>query len=135
MTESNSMHRYKAMPEYDNQESSKDWAKTTNPTELIRKVIATNIRSIAVSRAIGLNALADRANVSRSQFFNVLRQTSSPSLDWVAKVAQALKVAPAVLLVPNGEAYSPIPPPGTSSTAHPVFESASFTTPPNDSLQ
>ena len=67
----------------------------------LRAVLATNVRVLAESRGMTLNALADFAGVSRSQLFNVLACASSPSLDWIARLALALEVEPWELLVPG----------------------------------
>lgn len=64
----------------------------------IRNAVARNIRSLADRRGIALNALADFAGVSRSQLFNVLAGASSPSIDWITRVATALGVEPWQLL-------------------------------------
>lgn len=66
--------------------------------EKLREVLAHNIRKVASRRSIGLNRLADIADVSRSQLFNVLAKGSSASIDWIARVAAALEVAPHELL-------------------------------------
>lgn len=70
----------------------------------LRSIFADNVRGRAKAIDLRLNALADRAGVSRSQFYNVLRQSSSPSLDWVAKIAAVLGVTPAQLLMPPAQA-------------------------------
>lgn len=48
-----------------------------------------------------LTALADFGGVSRAQMFNILRCSSSATLDWIAKVASALDVEPWQLLAPR----------------------------------
>jgi DNA-binding phage protein len=58
----------------------------------IRDIIADNIRETAEDREISLNRLADEAQVSRSQLFNVLACKSSPTVEWMDRVAKALKV-------------------------------------------
>ena len=65
---------------------------------LARKALAANIRRISKRRRVSLNALADLSDVSRSQLFAVLAGTSSPSLDWLARVADGLGVEPFELL-------------------------------------
>ena len=47
-----------------------------------------------------MNAAADFAGVSRSQMFAVLAGETAPSIDWLAKVAEALEVEPWELLRP-----------------------------------
>jgi DNA-binding phage protein len=50
-----------------------------------------------------LNSLADFAGVSRAQMYNVLAGNSSPSLDWIAKVAAVLERDAWELLVPESD--------------------------------
>ena len=68
-------------------------------TAELRATVAHNIRVVAEERGIALNTLADFAGVSRSQLFNVLGESSSASLDWLARVAKALEVDPWELLM------------------------------------
>lgn len=70
--------------------------------DALRAVVAENIRA-ATRRKKGMtiNSLADFATVSRAQLFNVLAGTSSPTTDWLAKVATALEVEPWQLLTPR----------------------------------
>lgn len=42
--------------------------------------------------------LAQRAHVSRAQLYAVLSASSSPSLDWLCRIAEALEVEPNELL-------------------------------------
>ena len=42
--------------------------------------------------------LAQRAHVSRAQLYAVLSANSSPSLDWLCRIAEALEVEPTDLL-------------------------------------
>ncbi len=63
------------------------------PREL-RTLLAKNIRLAAKRKRVALTALADFAGVSRSQVFAVLKSATSPTLDWIAKVATALDVEP-----------------------------------------
>ena len=64
-----------------------------------REVFARNIRAWANARGISINTLADRSGVSRAQMFNVLKTNSSPSLDWINKVAPVLGLQSWELLV------------------------------------
>jgi DNA-binding phage protein len=59
------------------------------------------VRAIAKRKRVALTALADFAGVSRSQVFAVLKSATSPTLDWIAKVATALDVEPWQLLAPR----------------------------------
>lgn len=58
----------------------------------IRTVIADNIRETAEDREISLNRLADKAQISRSQLYNVLACKSSPTIEWLSSIAKALDV-------------------------------------------
>ncbi len=66
--------------------------------KVLRRLVARNIRAAAKRKPVALTALADFAGVSRSQVFTVLSATTSPTLDWIAKVATALDVEPSQLL-------------------------------------
>jgi DNA-binding phage protein len=70
------------------------------PREL-RTLVARNVRAAAKRKRVALTALADFAGVSRSQVFAVLKSATSPTLDWIAKVAAALDVEPWQLLAPR----------------------------------
>ena len=71
-----------------------------SPSQL-RAVLARNIRQQAKRRATTLNALADFAGVSRSQLYDVLAKRKAPSIDWLARIANALRVEAWQLLVPE----------------------------------
>jgi lambda repressor-like predicted transcriptional regulator len=64
----------------------------------LRRVVARNIRAAAKRKPVALTALADFSGVSRSQVFSVLAAATSPTLDWIARVAAALDVEPWQLL-------------------------------------
>ena len=70
------------------------------PREL-RALVARNVRAAAKRKRVALTALAGFAGVSRSQVFAVLKSATSPTLDWIAKVATALDVEPWQLLAPR----------------------------------
>jgi DNA-binding phage protein len=70
------------------------------PREL-RALVARNIRAVAKRKRVAVTALGDFAGVSRSQIFAVLKSHTSPTLDWIAKVAKALDVEPWQLLAPR----------------------------------
>ena len=48
-------------------------------------------------RKMSLNALVDFAGVSRSQLYDVLSGKKSASIDWIAKISDALDVPPSKL--------------------------------------
>ncbi len=65
----------------------------------LRGVLAENIRAAAEVKGFTLTRLADFAAVSRSQMFQVLAGETSPTVDWICKVASALGVPPHELLM------------------------------------
>ena len=67
----------------------------------LRSVFARNVRATAEARGLSLNGLADFAGVSRAQMYNVLAGNSSPSLDWISKVARVLEMEAWQLLMPE----------------------------------
>ncbi len=70
----------------------------------LRSVFARNVRASAEARGLSLNSLADFAGVSRAQMYNVLAGNSSPSIDWMSKVAAVLELEVWQLLVPEHRA-------------------------------
>jgi lambda repressor-like predicted transcriptional regulator len=69
--------------------------------EDLRKLVARNVRAAARRKGVALTSLADFSGTSRSQLFAVLALTTSPTVDWLAKVAAALDVDPWQLLAPR----------------------------------
>jgi transcriptional regulator with XRE-family HTH domain len=63
-----------------------------------RSRVSQNIQRELYQRSITVDELAKQARVSRSQLFNVFNTASSPSTDFLSRVAHALKVRPATLL-------------------------------------
>ena len=57
-------------------------------------MLAHNIRVAASERGLALNQLADFAEVSRSQLYDVLNCKKRATIDWIAKIAKPLKVEP-----------------------------------------
>ena len=71
---------------------------TPTREEVRRTTLAKNIRSLARGRRMPMIGLAQRAHVSRAQLYAVLSASSSPSLDWLCRIAEALEVEPHDLL-------------------------------------
>lgn len=69
----------------------------------LRSLLAMNLRAAAEQKGVTLTALADFAAVSRAQVFNVVACRTSPTLDWLSKVATALDVEPWQLLAPGSK--------------------------------
>ncbi len=62
--------------------------------------LCRNIRRLANHRQVTLSAMADQAGVAKAQLYRVVSGQSSPSLDWIAKLARGLKIDPFSLLQP-----------------------------------
>ena len=71
---------------------------TPTREEVRRTTLAANIRSLARGRRMPMIGLAQRAHVSRAQLYAVLSASSSPSLDWLCRIAEALEVEPHEIL-------------------------------------
>jgi len=72
--------------------------KLTRVEKQMRKTIAANIQWMLDSHDVTVQHLCTKANVSKSQLFNVLNGSSSPSIDLVSRVARAFGVEPYMLL-------------------------------------
>lgn len=66
--------------------------------QTIRSVLANNIRELVDDSDITLDQLAEKAGVSRSHLMRVMAMASSPSIDWVQKIADAFDVDIAALV-------------------------------------
>ena len=66
-----------------------------------RKCFVQNFSSMVEEQHLRIAEVAKRAGVSRAHLYNVLAGESGPSIDFVAKIAHALKVAPHTLLEPK----------------------------------
>jgi|GEM_PF-3063469 len=58
-----------------------------------------NIRQQAKRRRVPLNALADFAQVSRSQLYYVLARSAATSTDWLEGITKVLDIEPGKLLL------------------------------------
>lgn len=54
--------------------------------------VARNIRALAKRERISLRQLGIYADVSHSMLYQVLRGQSSPTTDWLDRIAEVLKV-------------------------------------------
>jgi transcriptional regulator with XRE-family HTH domain len=63
-----------------------------------RHIVAENLRRELEGQTLSMNEFASFAGVSRSQVYDVLAGRKAPSVDWLQKVAGALKVEPWTLL-------------------------------------
>jgi len=59
------------------------------------------IRELAKVRGMPLSHVADRAGVTRSYFWRVLANRSSPTLAWLEKIGAVLGVDPGLLVAPK----------------------------------
>src|SRR6185436_19849400 len=60
--------------------------------------VADRIRELARERRIPVTHLPDRAAVGRSHFWEVMAGRSSPTLEWLGRIAAALEVDAGELL-------------------------------------
>jgi DNA-binding Xre family transcriptional regulator len=70
--------------------------------ELQRRVVR-HVRELARERKMPLSHLPDRAAVARSHFWDVLAGRKSPTLKWLARIAEALEVDPGELVAKRRE--------------------------------
>jgi hypothetical protein len=66
--------------------------------DAVHRRLAQNIRERAKARRIKVTHLPDRAAVGPTHFFAVLKGESSPTVEWLTKIAKALDCDPADLL-------------------------------------
>lgn len=66
-----------------------------------RHVVAENLRKTLKTHGIGINECADKAGVSRSQFYDVLGAKKATTIDWLARVGKVLDVDVWKLLQPS----------------------------------
>jgi transcriptional regulator with XRE-family HTH domain len=65
----------------------------------LRSVLARRLRAVAEEQGVALTHVADRAGIGRSHMWRLLNGEASATLDVVDKLAGALDVASAELLV------------------------------------
>jgi len=58
----------------------------------LRTSVAAKIRELAAARGVSIERLADLAGISRAMLWRVLNGSSSPTLDTLGKLADALGV-------------------------------------------
>lgn len=64
----------------------------------LRRIVARNLQRLCKQRDLSLTMLADRAVVNTSYLYRVVNMESSPTVDWLCKVAEVLQVEPYELL-------------------------------------
>jgi len=69
------------------------------PLDELHRRVVRRIREVAKERRIPVSHLPDRAGVSRSHFWDVLKGAKSPTLTWLGKIAVALEVDAGELVV------------------------------------
>ncbi|MEX1361790.1 MAG: helix-turn-helix transcriptional regulator [Nannocystaceae bacterium] len=77
------------------------------PPEVLRARIAERIREIAERRGIPLTQVADRGKVSRTHMWDVLAGRSAPTSDFLAKLANVLRVEPMEFMRPPRKPRAP----------------------------
>ncbi len=71
-----------------------------------RHIVADNLRRELEAQSLSMNEFASKAGVSRSQVYDVLAARKAPSVDWLQKVSEALKIEPWSLLKKGAKASS-----------------------------
>lgn len=66
--------------------------------ETLRQILATNIRRLLAEQSMSIPVFADVAELNSSYVYRVFAGNSAPTLTWLCKVANALKVEPSELL-------------------------------------
>lgn len=62
------------------------------PEDEIHERVVAQIRALARRRKIPISHLPDRAGVSRSHFWDVMKGRASPTIEWLQQIAVALGV-------------------------------------------
>jgi transcriptional regulator with XRE-family HTH domain len=68
--------------------------------EALHERLRRNLQGLARRKGLYLTHLPDRAGVSHTQFFKILKGTSSPRLSYLEKLADALDEDVSALLKP-----------------------------------
>lgn len=69
-----------------------------NPAGLLERTLALRLREVARKKGRPLYVVAELAGFSRPAFWAILNQASSPTLNTVQRLAEALGVGPLELL-------------------------------------
>ncbi len=67
------------------------------------KNLAANLQALLEQRSLSQSQLSERSGVSQKTISNIVRSESSPTLDNIEKIAQALRVSVSDLLNENPE--------------------------------
>ena len=65
-----------------------------------RRILARNVRAARDRLGLSQEALADEAEIDRTYISGIERGKRNPSVDLLARLAEALKTTPAALLSP-----------------------------------
>jgi predicted transcriptional regulator len=66
----------------------------------LRKNLSQNVQRLSEKNNLSLGSLADLANISRSQIYNVVREDKAATIDLLQKLGEAFDKAPWDLLKP-----------------------------------
>lgn len=67
----------------------------------IHELVSENLRRLTEEKGMPLAVVADRAGLDRREFFAVLTGEQEGDFDWLVKVAEAIGVTTADLVVDN----------------------------------
>lgn len=70
-----------------------------SPLKKLERILIKRIGEVSAEKDIGVTQLAGRAGIARSSLWAVMNGHSSPTLDWVQRIADVLEVDPVDLLV------------------------------------
>lgn len=73
----------------------------------VHELVSENLRRLTEEKGIPLPVVADRAGLDRREFFAVLAGDKEGDLDWLNKVAEALDVDTAELVVDHSAKPKP----------------------------
>lgn len=71
--------------------------------ECLQSALCRNVRRFAHERGMTFSELAKKAGVAKAQIYRVMSGQSSPSLEWIVRLARGLEVDALVLLSPSYE--------------------------------
>jgi transcriptional regulator with XRE-family HTH domain len=74
--------------------------------ENVRQIVATNLRNARARIAMSQEELAHKAKIDRTYVSGIEREVRNPTIDVLAKLADALNTTSAALLTDAGAAQS-----------------------------
>jgi transcriptional regulator with XRE-family HTH domain len=69
-----------------------------NPVRKLERILIGRIKELTSEQSMPMSHLAGRAGIARSSLWAVMNGHTSPTLDWVQRIAEVLEVEPIELL-------------------------------------